>query len=85
MTAEEKKMRDFLCAEMINRDLTQEQLDKVAAVMYPNDGTNDSVRNASRQLGIDMIRWAKKEHDEEERKHPKPMTDAEIDAIAAIL
>lgn len=85
MTAEEKKMRDFLSAEMINREFTQEQLDKVAEVLYPHDGTNESVRCATRQFGSDMIKWAKKEHDEQEQMHPKPMTEAEIVALAAIM
>ncbi len=85
MTSEEKKMRDFLSAEMINRDFTQEQLDKVAEVMYPHDGSDESVRSATRQLGSDMIKWTKKLNDEEERKTPKPMSDEEIEALAAIM
>ena len=85
MTAEEIKMRDFLSAEMINREFTQEQLDKVAEVLYPHDGTNESVRCATRQFGNDMIKWAKEVNDEQERKHPKPMTEDEIVALAAIM
>ncbi len=85
MTKEEKQMRDFLSAEMINRDFSQEQLDKVAEVMYPHDGTNESVRSATRQFGSDMIKWAKKQNDKKERETPKPMTDAEIEALAAMM
>ena len=85
MTAEEKKMRDFLSAEITNRDFTQEQLDKVAEVLYPHDGTNESVRSATRQFGSDMIKWAKKQNDEQEQKHPKPMSDEEIVALAAMM
>ena len=85
MTAEEKKMRDFLSAEMINRDFTQEQLDKVAEVLYPHDGSDESVRCATRQFGSDMIKWAKKLNDEKERKTPKPMSEEEIVALAAIM
>ncbi len=85
MTSEEKKMRDFLSAEMINRDFTQEQLDKVAEVMYPHDGSDESVRSATRQLGSEMIKGTKKLNDEEERKTPKPMSDEEIEALAAIM
>ena len=85
MTTEEKKMRDFISAEIMNRELSQEQLDKVAAVLYPHDGTDESVRRASREFGNDMIRWAKKLNDEQEREHPKPMTEDEIAALAAIM
>ncbi|MBR0117062.1 MAG: hypothetical protein IJM04_07230 [Prevotella sp.] len=85
MTAEEKKMRDFLRAEMNNREFTLEQLDRVAAVLYPHDGSDESVRRASRQFGNDMIKWAKEVNDEQERKHPKPMTEDEIVALAAIM
>ena len=85
MTQEEKKMRDFLSAEMINREFTQEQLDTVAEVLYPHDGSEESVRSAARKFGSDMIKWAKKQHDEQERKHPKPMTEDEIVALAAIM
>ena len=83
MTQDEKKTRDFLSAEMINREFTQEQLDKVAEALYPHDGSEDSVRCASRQFASDMIKWVKKQNDEKEQKAPKSMTDEEIDALAA--
>ena len=85
MTQEEKKMRDFLSAEMINREFTQEQLDKVAEVLYPHDGSEESVRSAARKFGSDMFSWAKKQHDEQEQKHPKPMSESEIEALAAMM
>lgn len=85
MTQEEKKMRDFLCAEIKNREMEQADLDRLSAVLYPHDGTEDSVRCAARKFGSDMFKWAKKEHDEQEQKHPKPMTEDEIVALAAIM
>lgn len=83
MTAEEKKMRDFISAEIKSREMEQADLDRLSAVLYPNDGSEESVRSAARKFGSDMIRWAKNELDEEEQKHPKPMTDAEIEELAA--
>lgn len=85
MTAEEKKMRDFLCAEIKSRDFEQDDLDRLSAVLYPHDGSEESVRNAARKFGSDMIKWAKKLNDEEERKTPTPMTEDEIVALAAIM
>lgn len=85
MTQEEKKMRDFLCAEIKNRDFGQDDLDRLSAVLYPHDGTEESVRSAARKFGSDMFKWAKKQHDEKERKTPKPLTDAEIEELAALL
>lgn len=85
MTADEKKMRDFISAEIMNREMEQADLDRLSAVLYPHDGTNESVRSAARQLGFDMIKWAKKQNDEQERKHPKPMSDEEIVALAAMM
>ncbi len=85
MTAEEKRMRDFISAEIMNREMQQADLDRLSAVLYPHDGTNESVRSAARQLGFDMIKWAKKQNDEQERKHPKPMSDEEIVALAAMM
>ena len=85
MTAEEKRMRDFISAEIMNREMQQADLDRLSAVLYPHDGTNESVRSAARQLGFDMIKWAKKQNDEQERKHPKPMSDEEIVALAAMV
>ena len=85
MTAEEKRMRDFISAEIMNREMQQADLDRLSAVLYPHDGTNESVRSAAHQLGFDMIKWAKKQNDEQERKHPKPMSDEEIVALAAMM
>lgn len=85
MTAEEKKMRDFISAEIKNREMEQDDLDRLSAVLYPHDGTEESVRSAARKFGSDMIKWAKKQHDEQEQKHPKPMTEDEIVALAAIM
>ena len=85
MTAEEKRMRDFISAEIMNREMQQADLDRLSSVLYPHDGTNESVRSAARQLGFDMIKWAKKQNDEQERKHPKPMSDEEIVALAAMM
>ena len=85
MTAEEKRMRDFISAEIMNREMQQADLDRLSAVLYPHDGTNESVRSAARQLGFDMIKWVKKQNDEQERKHPKPMSDEEIVALAAMM
>ena len=85
MTAEEKKMRDFISAEIKNREMEQADLDRLSAVLYPHDGSEESVRSAARKFGSDMFRWAKKQHDEQERKHPKPMTEDEIVALAAIM
>ena len=85
MTAEEKRMRDFISAEIMNREMQQADLDRLSAVLYPHDGTNESVRSAARQLGFDMIKWAKKQNDEQEQKHPKPMSDEEIVALAAMM
>ena len=85
MTAEEKRMRDFISAEIMNREMQQADLDRLSAVLYPHDGTNESVRSAARQLGFDMIKWAKKQNDEQERKHPKPMSDEEIVALSAMM
>lgn len=85
MTAEEKKMRDFLCAEIKNREMEQADLDRLTAVLYPHDGSEESVRSAARKFGSDMFRWAKKQHDEKERKAPKPLTEAEIEELAALL
>lgn len=85
MTAEEKRMRNFISAEIMNREMQQADLDRLSAVLYPHDGTNESVRSAARQLGFDMIKWAKKQNDEQERKHPKPMSDEEIVALAAMM
>ena len=85
MTAEEKRMRDFISAEIMNREMQQADLDRLSVVLYPHDGTNESVRSAARQLGFDMIKWAKKQNDELEQKHPKPMSDEEIVALAAMM
>ena len=85
MTAEEKRMRDFFSAEIMNREMQQADLDRLSAVLYPHDGTNESVRSAARQLGFDMIKWAKKQNDEQERNNPKPMSEEEIVALAAMM
>lgn len=85
MTKEEKQMRDFLAAEIKNRDLEQADLDSLTTVLYPNDGSDESVRRAAREFGSDMIKWAKKLNDKKERETPKPMTDEEIEALAAIM
>lgn len=83
MTKTEEQMRDFISAEIKNRDFEQEQLDKLAEVLYPHDGSDESVRSATRQFGSDMIKWESNE--QMDRKTPKPMTDAEIEALAAMM
>lgn len=85
MTKEEKQMRDFISAEILNREFEQEQLDKLAEVLYPHDGTNESIHNASRQFSTDIITWAAKKEKQQRDKTPKPMTDAEIEELAAMM
>lgn len=85
MTKEEKQMRDFISAEIMNRDFGQEQLDKLAEVLYPHDGTNESIHNATRKFSTDIITWAGKKQKQEADKTPKLMTDAEIEELAALM
>lgn len=85
MTKEEKQMRDFISAEIMNRDFGQEQLDKLAEVLYPHDGTNESIHNATRKFSTDIITWVSKKEKQQRDKTPKPMTDAEIEELAALM
>lgn len=85
MNKEMEQMRDFLSAEIKKRDLQQEQLDKLAEVLYPHDGSNESVLAATRKFSLDMMGWAEKSIEQQERKHPKPMSEDEIAALAAIM
>ena len=85
MTKEEKQMRDFISAEMMNRDFDQDQLSKLTAVLYPHDGSDEGVRAATRKFSTDIIAWVSKREKQESDKKPKPMTDAEIEALAAIM
>lgn len=85
MTKEMKQMRDFISAEIMKRDFEQEQLDKLAEVLYPYDGTNDSVLAATRKFSTDIITWASKKEQQQRDKTPKPMSDEEIEALAALM
>ena len=80
-----KQMRDFISAEILNRDFEPEQLDKLAEVLYPHDGTNESIHNATRKFSTDIITWASKKEQLQRDKTPKPMTDAEIEELAALM
>lgn len=85
MTKEEKQMRDFISEEMMNRDFDQNQLNKLAEVLYPHDGSDEGVRAATRKFSTDIIAWVGKKEKQEADKKPKPMSDDEIEALAAIL
>lgn len=85
MNKEMEQMRDFLSAEIKKREFEQEQLDKLAEVLYPHDGTNESVLAATRKFSLDMMGWFEKSNEKKERKAPKPLTDAEIEELAAML
>lgn len=85
MTKEEKQIRDFISAEIKNRDFEQEQLDKLAEVLYPHDGTNESIHNATRKFSTDIITWVSKQEKQQRDKTPKPMTDTEIEELAALM
>lgn len=85
MNKEMEQMRDFLSAEIKKREFEQEQLDKLAEVLYPHDGSNESVLAATRKFSLDMMGWVEKSNEKKERKAPKPLTDAEIEELAAML
>lgn len=85
MNKEMEQMRDFLSAEIKKREFEKEQLDMLAEVLYPHDGTNESVLAATRKFSLDMMGWVKKTNEKNERKAPNLLTEAEIEELAAML
>ena len=86
MTKQEKKMRDFISAEITNRELNQEQLDKLAEVLYPHDGTNEGILHATRQFSIDIMGWVNQKEAKKQKDAPiVPMSENEIEALAAMM
>ena len=86
MNKDEKLMRDFIAAELKNRELGQADLDRLAEVLYPHDGTNEGVLAATRKFTADVMAWGKKKQEQEKKQAPvEPMSDDEIEALAAML
>ncbi len=85
MTEKEKKTRDFIVTQLKKREMTETELDKLTEVLYPHDGSNKGMVEASRQFSKDFGDWQQAPQTTEKDTPVTPMSDAEIEALAAII
>ena len=89
MTKEDlEKMQAFLAQKIAKGEFCEEQIYKLTDVLYPHDGTPQAMLAAVRQQESEFAAWQANPNPQPEKKdnhhEVKPMSDAEIDAIAAM-
>lgn len=76
------KLQQFLAAKLGDTDLTEEQLIAVAAALFPSDDPDVTKANLNAFLAFGE---AYSEWEKEKNNKIEPMTEAEADALAAIM
>lgn len=81
-----KQMQGFLSQKVAKSELTEEQVDKLTDIMFPHDGSSQQMLSAMRQQENEFTAWvASSNASKKDKREVKPMTDAEIEALAALI
>ncbi len=80
-----KQMQAFLAQKVAKGEFTEEQIDRLTDIVYPHDGSSQQMLSAMRQQESEFTAWvASSNASNHDKREVKPMTDSEIEALAAI-
>ena len=88
---ENKNLAKFFADTIRTRELTDEQSITLSRLLFPGigDDENTRLRDGARDMASAYMRWEAKQGSKEKggkgEHHEDPMTDDEIEALAAII
>jgi len=79
---ENKKLTQFFADTIRNRELTEEQQFTLQQLLFPGIGDDEAarLRDGALDMGKTYLEWEKKNQSQQET----PMSDSEVDALAAM-
>ncbi len=84
---DKKKLSKFYADTLRTRELTDEQSMTLQQMLFPGvgDDENTRLRDGALDMANAYTRWEAKQSKHNDGHHAAPMTEAEIDALAAMM
>ncbi len=84
---DKKKLAKFFADTIGKRELTDEQTITLQRMLFPGigDDENSRLRDGALDMATAYMKWEAKQSNHKDEHHAAPMTDAEIEELAAIM
>lgn len=84
---DKKKLSQFYADAIRTRELTDEQSMAIQQILFPGigDDENSRLRDGALDMATAFMKWEAKQSSHKDEHHAVPMSDAEIEALAAIM
>ena len=88
---DKKELSQFFADTIRTRELDDEQVQAVQNVLFPGFGDTENAKltDSAFTMAVELERWKKKQNGKGQEHHdhakPEPMSDAEIEALAALM
>ena len=84
---DKKKLAKFFADTISKRELTEEQTCTLQQMLFPglDDDPNKRLSESALDMATAYMKWDAKQSNRKDEHHAAPMTDAEIEELAAML
>ena len=84
---DKKKLSQFFADTLRTRELTDEQSIALQRMLFPGigDDENSRLRDGALDMAKAFLKWEAKQTRHKDEHHTAPMSEAEIEALAAIM
>ena len=84
---DKKKLSQFFADTLRTRELTDEQSIALQRMLFPGigDDENSRLRDGALDMANAFMKWEAKQSNRKDEHHAAPMSDAELEELAALL
>ena len=84
---DKKKLAKFFADTISKRELTEEQTCTLQQMFFPglDDDPNKRLSESALDMATAYMKWEAKQSNRKDEHHATPMSEAEIEALAAIM
>lgn len=84
---DKKKLAQFFADTISKRELTEEQTCTLQQMLFPglDDDTNKRLSESALDMATAYMKWEAKQSNRKDEHHADPMSDAEIEQLAAMM